>query len=317
MDDPQDEVGEGPRDDRHAGPLDELVASAAAVGPRKRARRCITVSDIDRMQRDMVQLETWRTLLPEMQAKIASLEEELTAARTSVNGLHALQEAVKQDEFTLGKALQVSLRSRLLEKTRLCPPVRRSVGHRPKTTMVVEVQAVLRAVIQFVAMTKMVCTHHRKQALSVRTIKLESRDSMNHAFGMTPSVVAAVQSRVFKRKDGSKTARILLEHYTTDEGKILYVVSRSGGTAAVASRASEEYDPRRKRFVHPLVKSTLPIAELPEDLHSPVAEMVWKESRSSKLQLEDLGDLVSGKFCVTVPISIVQGTGEDVGALID
>jgi len=113
---------------------------------------------------------------------------------------------------TLGRALQVPLRSRLLKKTRLRSPVRKSIGHKSKTTIFFVVQAVLREVIPYLAMNKMVCTHHHKQALIVCTFKLASRDSIKHAFGMMPSGVATVQIRVFKRKDGVRTAGILLEH---------------------------------------------------------------------------------------------------------
>jgi len=296
--------------------VNDVKEAPDAVVPRKRARRGITVGEMDRMQRDMVQLASWRTVLPQMQAKISALEEELTVARASVTGLNALQAAVKQEEFVLGKALQGSLRSRLLEKARACPPVRRSVGHKPKTTMVVEVEAVLRAVVQFVAMTEVACSHYRKQALSVRTVKLPDRASMYHAMRMNPSMVEAVQSRVFKRQDGSKTTRILMEHCTTEEGKIVYVVSRGVETATVASRQSEEYDPRRKCFVNPLVKSSVAVTELPDDLLVSSGALTWKESRSSKWQLEDLGDLVSGKVSVVVPISVVQGDGGDVTALL-
>jgi len=112
--------------------VDEVEEASDAVVPRKRVRRGITVDDMDRMQRDMVQLASWRTALPQMQAKISALEEELTVARASVTGLNALQAAVKQEECLLGKALQGSLRSRLLEKARACPPVRRSVGTNPR-----------------------------------------------------------------------------------------------------------------------------------------------------------------------------------------
>jgi len=292
-----------------------LVPASGSPASRKR-RRVVTVAEMASVQRDVAQLSAWRNLLPQMQAKISSLEEELLAARSSVNGLHALQVAVQQDEFVLGKALQVSLRSRLIEKTRACPPVRRSVAHKPRTTLVVEVEAVLRAVVQFVAMTEVVCTGYHKRGLSVRTVALPDRASLYRAFGLTPSVVNAVQSRVFQRKDGSKTARVLQEHVVDSSGKIFYVVGRDAEAATVACRDSEAYDSRRKRHVHPLIKQTLPYDQLPEDLLSSSGCLTWKESRSSKLQLEELGDLVSGRVTVTIPISIVQGSAQDVLALL-
>jgi len=57
------------------------------------------------VQRDVAQLSAWPILLPQMQPKISSLEEQLLAARSPWNELHALQVAVKQDDFVLGKAL--------------------------------------------------------------------------------------------------------------------------------------------------------------------------------------------------------------------
>jgi len=65
-----------------------------------------------------------------------------------------------------------------------------------------------------------------------------------------------------------------------------------------------------------LVNSTLPLAALHDNLLAPVAEMVRKVRCSSKLELEDLGDVASGNFHVTVPIILVQGTEEDFGAFI-
>ena len=293
-----------------------LAPVAGAPAAQKRSRRVVNVAEMASVQRDVAQLSAWRTLLPQMQAKITSLEEELLAARSSVNGLHALQTAVRQDEFVMGKALQVSLRSRLIEKTRACPPVRRSVAHKPRTTLVVEVETVLRAVVQFVAMTKVVCTGYHKRGLGVRTVALSDRASLYGALGLTPSVINAVQSRVFQRRDGSKTARILLEHFVSDQGKIYYVIRRDADTATVACRTAETYDSRRKRHVHPLVMQALPYEQLPEDMLSSSACLTWKESRSSKLQLEELGDMVSGKVTVTIPISIVQGSADDVLALL-
>ena len=292
------------------------LAPASGAPSRKRARRVVTVAETASLQRDVPQLSAWRNQLPQMQAKISSLEEELLAARSSVNGLRALQVAVQQDEFVLGKALQVSLRSRLVEKSRACPPVRRSVAHKPQTTMVVLVEAVLRAVVQFVAMTEVVCTGYHKRGLGVRTIAIPDRVSLYRALGLTPSVIHAVQSRVFQRRDDSKTARILQEHVVDDDGKIFYVVARDAETATVASRASEVYDSHRKRHVDPLKTTTLPYDKLPDHLLSSTGCLTWKESRSSKLQLEELGDLVSGKVSVTISISIVQGCAEDVIAVL-
>lgn len=59
-----------------AGQPEEVDASAVSGGKRKRARHGITVSIIDRMQRNMVQVETGRTFFPEMQVKIAFVPEE-------------------------------------------------------------------------------------------------------------------------------------------------------------------------------------------------------------------------------------------------
>jgi len=116
-----------------------------------------------------------------------------------------------------------------------------------------------------------------------------------------------VKSRVFQRRDGSKTALILQEHVVDNDGKIYYVVARDAEIATVASRASEVYDSRRKRHVDPLETTTLPYDKLPDDLLASTGCLTWKESRSSKLQLEELGDLVSGNVTVTIPTSIVQG----------
>jgi len=76
------------------------------------------------------------------------------------------------------------------------------------------------------------------------------------------------------------------------------------------------YDSRRKRHVDPLETTTLPYDKLLDDLLASTGCLKWKESRSSELQLEELGDLVSGKVTMTIPISIVQGCAEDVIAVL-
>lgn len=181
------------------------------------------------------------------------------------------------------------------------------MAQKPLATLVVEVEAVPRAVVQFFVMTEVVCTGYHKRGLGVRNIALPDRVSLYRELGLNLSVFHAVQSRVFQRRDGSKTSRILQEHVVDDDGKNFYVVARDAETVTVASRASEAYDSRRKRRVDTLVTNKLPYNKLPDDLLTSTACLTWKESRSSKLQLEELGDTVSGKVTVTIPISVVQG----------
>jgi len=157
-------------------PMELAPASGAPI--LNRARRVVTVAEMASLQRDVAQLSAWRNQLPQMQAKISSLEEDLLAGPSSVNGLHALQVSVQQEDSVLGKALLVSLRSRLVDKTRAFPPMRRSVAHKPQRTLVVEVEAVLRAVAQLVEMTEVVCTGYHKRGLGVRTIALPDRVSL-------------------------------------------------------------------------------------------------------------------------------------------
>jgi len=254
--------------------------------------------------------------------RMANMELQWQLASVSLSGLSALQDVLPFDRFALGRALAACVRSRLLERLRVCPP-RRVVSKgssRNPGMLVFEVDGTRLAMEQLVQEKNLVCstTSHSRSAVTTRTVSLSGLSGLAHACSMSPSVVHAAKCRSFEHKNRQVITRVLLEQYRHIDGRVFFVCGRhpERREVDVAVRATERWDDRNKKYESPLVHNTMGSSELPALATSFPGSLSWRESRSSGVDGgADLGG-APGKLLVTFPFSVVRGVCPDVVALL-
>jgi len=254
--------------------------------------------------------------------RMANMELQWQLASVSLSGLSALQDVLPFDWFALGRALAACVRSRLLERLRVCPP-RRVVSKgssRNPGMLVFEVDGTRRAMEQLVHEKNLVCstTSHSRSAVTTRTVSLSGLSGLAHACSMSPSVVHAAKCRSFEHKNRQVITRVLLEQYRHIDGRAFFVCGRhpERREVDVAVRATERWDDRNKKYESPLVHNTMGSSELPGLATSFPGSLSWRESRSSGVDGgADLGG-APGKPLVTFPFSVVRGVCPGVVALL-
>lgn len=254
-------------------------------------------------------------------ARMGALESRFSLAATSLSGLTALQAAVEHDNFVEGRSLAACARSSLMDKLHACPPKPRASSGRTQadqSKVRVEVVCSLSAMEQMIDLGKLVHTTKRhplpgRQALRV---ELSGFNALADAIMMTPSMRADAQARTFRR--GAET-RLVIEHVKTDEGRTIYVLERllRSSEVRVASRASEAFDGRLKRYTSSAEVKVVKADEVPGLPESYPASMTWTEGRHGVASTVGGHRTSVGKLVFSVPVSIALGKAADLVALLN
>ena len=287
-----------------------LAPTGAASGPSS--------SSIGRLEKAVAAATT---TCAETNRRMANLELQWQLASLSLSGLSALQDVVPLDRFVLGRALAACVRSRLLDRLRACPPRRRAAAKeatRNPGMLVFEVDGTRLAMEQIVQEKQLVCitTSHPRAAVTTRMVALGGVDALAHACSMSPTVLEVAKRRIFEHKNGQLVTRLLLEQHRHVDGRVFYVRARHPhrDEVEVIGRDSEGWDERNKRYVAPLVSSTLTFADLPGLPSSFPASLSWRESRVSGMDGETDPGLAAGRLLVRFPMTVVRGRALDVAA---
>lgn len=299
--------------------------NAGAAGVPSRARpRTVRVADMDRMS---TALERIQLRCEELEKSMARVTAELDLSRLSLNGMRALQEVAAQEQYPLGRSLQRRLATRVVERLKPPPPsglntARASSSQREtraKVTLAFDVDADLRSLDELVALAGMAydVPGPRRRERSARSVQFSSAAALLEAIGMSEPLRKWCSSRHYTRSsDGSTPARGLLERYEDITGSITYVLVRlEGGKLLVASRETEEFLPLRRRFKHPLKRSTVSIEELPEVPDDCPAFLRWRPSTAAVL-MGHTDTTSCGRLTLSLPCCVVEHFAHDVLGLV-
>lgn len=245
------------------------VDSAAATGNSSqpvpeaagRVRRTVTVAELDKVCCQLRRLEQRCDTLEE---GLKQSHNEVAASRLSLNGIRALQEVAKQEQYPLGRALQRRLSTRLIERLKPPPPsgLNRSGDgasqreSRAKVVVTLDADADRRSMDELVRMLSLSYTlpGPSRRERAARHVQFSSPNELVDALGMSDNLKSWAMSRSFTRSsDGSTPARVVVERFDDDDGSTWFILERKAdGELRVASRETEEFSPQRGRFVHAL-----------------------------------------------------------------
>jgi len=113
--------------------------------------------------------------------------------------------------------------------------------------------------------------------------------------------------------------RVCIESFRDEAGHVFFVLGRNPETVAVsvAVRDSEELDIRGLSFVYSLVRKKVradDLAGLPDAFP---AHWTWKQSKHGEVSTTAPSSRdATGRLKISVPVSLVPGTGEDVASLL-
>jgi len=223
------------------------------------------------------------------------------------------------DELSQGRAAQATLRDKVLQRLLARPPTFSSRNCRAYRAIRAEVECTRGAFDQLVALTNItvdedLASRSRRVLFSVF---FDSASSALAVCGVSASLRSSLLSRSFKRRSSELVTRVLVEHYECPSGRVFYVLDRhpEQRKVLVAVRANEDYDLARLRPRYPLERLLVDESTLPGLPVRFEALLSWRASAtSSRSEVDPL--LVSGKLSFCVPISVVEGAGRDVAALV-
>jgi len=223
------------------------------------------------------------------------------------------------DELSQGRAAQATLRDKVLQRLHARPPTFSSRNCRAYRAIRAEVECTRGAFDQLVALTNItvdedLASRSRRVLFSVF---FDSASSALAVCGVSASLRSSLLSRSFKRRSSELVTRVLVEHYECPSGRVFYVLDRhpEQRKVLVAVRANEDYDLARLRPRYPLERLLVDESTLPGLPVRFEALLSWRASAtSSRSEVDPL--LVSGKLSFCVPISVVEGAGRDVAALV-
>lgn len=259
-------------------------------------------------------------LIAGLAARLGAVESRFSLAASSLSGLSALQAAVAHDDHRLGRCLAACARAVLIEKLHVCPPKRRgasaSEGY-TQSAVRVELVCTLAAMEQLLDINKMVLSpvRHRQPGRQSLKAYFKSFHALAEALSMTPTMMAEVQVRSFRKGDET---RLLMEHHKTDTGQVMYVLERrcATGEVRVATRETEAYDGRQRRFLSALEVKVLKSDDLPGLPTQYPSTVTWTESRHGVASTVGGHDTAAEKLVLSVPVSVVQGKAADLAAFV-
>lgn len=287
------------------------------------------MADFDRLCKDVEALSIQGSQLTSdveaCSSRTEAIEDKIRATRQVSEGLDVLRAVARQQEFSLGRALQRVLAMRLFERIRACP-ARPPVGDRlvagrarqEQTAIILDVPFTRSGMDELATMLSLAYDSRkgRRAARPMRTVHLTGAAGVLTALGIP--VVPDNLCRQFLRKDGSAPARALIERLTDDDGSLLYVTGRDSdsGDVFVSVRESEEYHVRRRSFLHPLKEQRVPCDQLPALPTRSPAFISWRESAVSA-SIEDWeGADACGTVTLSVPCCTLEVLPPDVADLV-
>lgn len=231
----------------------------------------------------------------------------------------------RQQEFSLGRALQRVLAMRLLERIKACParpPAGdRMVGGRARqehTAIVLDVPFPRSGVDELVSMLSLKYNSRtgRRTARPSRTVQFDGAADVLSALGIP--VDEDTMCRKFSRKDGSAPARLLIERLADDGGSLFYVTGRDTDTGdlLVSVRESETYHVRRRCFIHALEEKRVARNALPGVPAQSPAFISWRESTVSASLDEWEGADACGTVTLSLPCCTMEVLPSDVAELV-
>lgn len=253
-------------------------------------------------------------------SRMGSLESRFSLAASTLSGLSALQAAVAHDDHQQGRSLAACLRATLMDKLHACPPKPRTNSgrsHADQSKVRVEVACSLSAVEQLIDLRRLVHTtkSHPLPGRQTLEVELSGAVALADTLMMTPSMRAEAGARSFRR--GGET-RLLMEHVTTDDGRVIYVVERlrATGEVRIASRATEVFDGRLRRYVSSLDVEVVKAEDVEGLPDSYMGKMIWTESRHGVASAVGGHSLSAGKLVISVPVTVALGKAVDLVNLL-
>lgn len=144
-------------------------------------------------------------------------------------------------------------------------------------------------------------------------VVVKSFRALAEALRMTPSMQAEVLVRSFRR---GKESRLLLEQHKTETEQVMYILERwrATGEVRVATRESDLYDGRQRRFFSALEVKVLKKDDLLGIPSEYPSTMTWTERRHGVASTVGGHQMAAGKMVLSVSVSVVQGRAADLAA---
>lgn len=114
-------------------------------------------------------------------------------------------------------------------------------------------------------------------------IHMKNLDAVAHALDMSPTMVADVRARTFRRQNDTRETRLALESVMGADGRVFFILDRHpvDGQVSVAVRATDAYDERLMRFESALEVKKLCCDDVPGLPAAYPGCLTWVESGQS------------------------------------
>lgn len=302
--------------------IQDLSACAAAPAA---PRRTVKVSDLDKLSSEM---QAVRLRCDQLEQGMEACKDSLSSSRLSLNGLRALQQVARQEQYPLGRSLQRRLSTRLIERLKPPPPSglnrsRDGASQRENRTKVVlsfDADADRRSMDELVEMLSLsyAIPGPGRRERAARLVEFSTPGRLVAALGMSESLQSWAMARSFTRpSDGSTPSRVLVERFEDEAGSIWFILQRrKDGELLVATRKTEEFHPQRRRFVHPLERTTVSSVDLSGVPDACPAFLRWRPSAAAPMMGHDDG-LACGRVTLSLPCCVVELDAQEVLDVIE
>lgn len=290
-----------------------------------RPRRSVRVADIDKLTSQVQQMQQQ---CDDLEAGHELFKNVVESSRMSINGIRALQRVAMQEQYALGRSLQRRLATRLVERLKLLPPSGLNKARdgasqresRAKVVLTFDVDADRRSMEELSDMLSLSYTlpGPGRRERAARLVEFSSPARLLDALGLSESLRLWAMSRSFTRaSDGSTPVRIVVERFDDDSGSPWFISERkAGGELRVATRQTEEFDPQRRRFVHPLKLSSVAAVKLPGLPANCPAYFRWRPSAASPMMGHEEA-VTCGRVTVSLPCCVVELGADELLGIIE
>lgn len=282
-------------------------------------RRSVKVADLDKLSCEM---QAMKMRCDAVDSGMEATKNAMATARLPLNGIRALQQVALQEQFPLGRSLQRRLATRLVERLKARPPsgLNRSRGgasqpdNRIKAVLSFDADADRRSMDELMKMLSLSYTilGPARRERAAQLVEFTSPALALTAFGMSESLWSWAMARFTRRSDGSTPSRVRVERLEDDDGSMWFILQRRmDGDVHVATRKTEEFDPQRRRFVHPLERTTSSFVELSGLPASCPAFLRWRPADVAAMMGHEEG-LACGKVTLSLPCCVLELDAQEV-----
>jgi len=272
--------------------------------------------EVQGMRQQFTDLHRLAVLLSGVPSTLLAFAQQLRESDTTFSPRRWLYTIAGVDEFATGRALQSTLRGKLLDRLQARPAA--VARGRDPSIVKVELDCTYGALLQLVRLRRLQlseCT--LRQCRASCGAQLESPRAVLDALEIPVHMIPTVMLRCFSRQNGDMVTRLLLENHVTPNGAMHYILGRceDGRTVSVAVRESEDIDVSLGRHRHPIQQKMVAVDDVVDLPARPPCHLSWHGNMTSS-RLEAEANMVWGRLCLVLPSTIVNGDGRELAIFV-